>query len=117
MRSTGTGTVLPLLLAACCGAFAVSIDLHNSEVQAAALVLVVSGCLLGTIWPSGAWRWAIVLGLSIVIGDYAAPHWHLVAREPEPVNWGAMVALIPAFIGTYAGVGVRKLLGVAIAGV
>jgi hypothetical protein len=108
-----TGTILPLLLATATGAFAVSVDLHNSEVQAAVLVLVVGGFLLGLAWPGGAWRWALVLGLSILVGDTLALQLHLVARDPEPVNWTALVALIPAFIGTYAGVGVRRLLGVA----
>ena len=113
MRWTLSGTILPLVLAAGIGAFAVSIDLHNTEVQAAALVLVVGGFLLGMIWPDGAWRWAIVLGLSIVVGDTLAMQLHLVARDPQPINWTAAVALVPAFIGTYAGVGVRRLLGAA----
>lgn len=91
--------------------FAVHVDLHNDEVQAAVLVLLVGGGLLGMIAPHQAWRWVLILGLSIVVGDYAAPQLHLVAREPEPVNWGALLAVIPAFIGTYVGVAVRWLLG------
>ena len=92
------------------GSFAVHVDLHNDEVQAAVLVLLVGGGILGLLVPHRAWRWALVLGLSIVVGDYAAPHLHLIAREPEPVNWGGLLALIPAFVGTYVGVGVRGTL-------
>lgn len=111
MKTVLTRTIMPFALAVGFGSFAVSVDLHNSEVQAAVLVLLVAGFLLGAMWPAGAWRWALVLGLSIVVGDYAAPQLHLVARDPEPVNWGALIAVIPAFIGTYAGVGVRRMIG------
>lgn len=113
MKSPFARTILPLLLALGFGAFAVSVDLHNDEVQAAVLVLVVSGFLLGAVWPAGAWQRALVLGLSISIGDYVAVQLHLVEHGQETFNWGALVALIPAFLGTYAGVGVRRLLGVA----
>ena len=101
---------LAWLAAIAIGAFAVHVDLHNDEVQAAVLVLLVGGGLLGMIVPHRAWRWALILGLSIMVGDYAAPQLHLIARQPAPVNWGALVALIPAFIGTYVGVGVRRML-------
>jgi hypothetical protein len=90
------------------GGFAVHVDLHNDEVQATVLVLLIGGGLVGLLAPHRAWRWALVLGLSIVVGDYAAPQLHLIARAPEPINWGSLIALIPAFIGTYAGVGVRS---------
>jgi hypothetical protein len=115
MRSPVARTALPLLLALAISSFAVSVDLHNSEPQAAALVLIVGGFVLGMVWPAGAWRWALVLGLSILVGDYLAPQLKLVARDPEPVNWGALVALIPAFVGTYAGVGMRALMRAATA--
>ena len=110
MHSPFVRNLLPIVLAVAIGAVAVSVDLHNSEVQSAALILVVGGFLLGTIWPGGAWRWALILGLSICIGDNLAPRLHLIARDVEPLNWGALVALVPAFIGTYAGVGMRAML-------
>ena len=90
--------------------FAVHVDLHNDEVQATVLVVLVGGGLLGMMAPRRAWRWALLLGISIVAGDYAALQLHLVARAPEPINWGALIAFIPAFIGTYVGVGVRSML-------
>jgi hypothetical protein len=106
-----TRTILPLTCAAAVACFAVSVDLHNEEVQAAALVLVVGGFVLGAVWPGGAWRWALVLGLSIFVGDNAAPRLGLVDAAVQPMNWGRLVALAPAFLGTYAGVGMRKLMG------
>ena len=115
MKPALTRTLLPVAIALVLASFAVSVDLHNDEVQAAVLVLLVSGFVLGAIWPSGAWRWALILGLSIFVGDPigvqlgAAPPW------PETgINFGSLVALVPAFIGTYAGVGVRRLISSAI---
>jgi ABC-type multidrug transport system permease subunit len=113
MKPALTRTILPFVLAVAFGCLAVSVDIHNDEVQAAVLVLLVAGFLVGGIWPVGAWRWALVLGLSIVVGDYAAPQLHLVARDPEPINWGALIAIVPAFLGTYLGVGMRRVSGMA----
>jgi len=116
MNSAVTRIILPAALAVGIGYFAVSVDLHNNEPQAAALVLVVGGFLLGAIWPAAAWRWAVILGLSIFVGDPIGVK--LGAQPPWPeqdINPGSLIALVPAFIGTYAGVGVRMLLGAATA--
>ena len=107
-------TVLPFGLAIAISCFAVSVDLHNDEVQAAVLVLLAGGFVLGGLWPQAAWRWALVLGLSIVVGDNAAPRLGLSATPIEPMNWGTLIALIPAAIGTYVGVGVRALMSAAV---
>lgn len=115
MSSMFARTTLPFVLAVAFGCFASSVDLHNSEEQAAALVLVVGGFLLGMIWPAKAWRWALVLGLAIILGDSLAPRLGLIARDVEPINWGALIALIPAFMGTYAGVGVQAMMRAATA--
>jgi hypothetical protein len=115
MNSFLTRTLMPLAIAIAIACFAVSVDLHNDEVQAAVLVLLVGGFALGAIWPGGAWRWALILGLSIVVGDNAAPRLGLVALPIQPMNWGTLIAMIPAFIGTYVGVGVRSLLAASTA--
>jgi hypothetical protein len=109
MTARTIGSVLPWLLIIAIAAFAVSVDLHNDEVQAAVLVIVVGGFLIGAGWPAGAWRWALMLGLSILVGEWMAPRLGWIARDVAPPNWGALVALIPAFLGTYMGVGVRSL--------
>ena len=103
-------TAVPCLAAIGVGCFAVSVDLHNDEVQAAVLVLLVGGFLIGAIWPAGAWRWALILGVSILVGDNAAPRLGMSAGPVEPMNWGTVIAMVPAFIGTYLGVGVRALI-------
>ncbi len=112
-----TRTLIPSALAVAVGCFAVSVDLHNDEVQAVVLVLLVGGFILGAIWPGGAWRWALILGLSILIGDNGAPRLGLARGPAQPVNWGTLIALIPAFIGTYVGVGVRKMISESVANV
>ena len=97
-------TILPFALAVAFGRVAVAVDLHNDEVQATLLVLLTAGFTLGAIWPARAWRWALVLGLSIPVGD------HLLAQRPGPINWGTVVAVVPALIGTYIGLGVRRMI-------
>jgi hypothetical protein len=101
--------VVPSIIALGMGVFAVSVDLHNDEVQATVLVLVVSSFVLGAGWPQGAWRWALILGLMIPVGDYVLPRLGLLAI-PQAFNAGAFLALVPAAIGTGAGVLLRRFV-------
>ncbi len=111
MQSNLLKSAVPVVLAIAIAVVAVSVDLHNDEPQAAALVLVVGGFLLGTISPDRAWRWAVILGLSIVIGDPIGVQLGVNPPWPERgFNPGSFIALIPAFLGTYAGVAVRAAL-------
>lgn len=110
MQSFLARTIAPLATAVAIGCCAVSVDLHNDEVQAAVLILLLGGFVVGAIWPGAAWRWALVLGLSIFVGDNTAPRLGLVALPVQPMNWGTLIAIVPAFIGTFVGVGVRRLL-------
>lgn len=103
-------TPAAVLTALALGAFAVSVDLHNDEPQAAALILVIGGGVLGLLAPHGAWRWAILLGLAIPVGDFLGPRLGLSSVAPQPFNAGAFVALIPAAIGTAIGAGLRTLI-------
>ena len=102
--------LLPLVAALLIGYAGAAIDLHNDEPQAAALVLLVGGFAIGCTWPSTAWCWALVLGVSIAVWDYLAPRLGLVGVTPAPFNAGALLALIPAFIGVYVGVGIRTIV-------
>ena len=113
MRRSFLNTVLPFAIAVAISCFAVSVDLHNDEVQAAVLVLLAGSFVLAGIWPRAAWRWALVLGLSIFVGDNAAPRLGLSSTPIEPMNWGTLMALIPAGIGTCVGAGVRALVSAA----
>jgi hypothetical protein len=55
--------------------------------------------VFGAARPSRPWRWALAVGLWVpVLG--------LVIRH----NPGALIALVPAVLGAYAGAGARRLL-------
>lgn len=106
----------PLTYDLCCagyclvvGLFAGWVDFHNNEAQAAALLLILFGSLLGFTQPAKAWRWALLLGLCMpgayLIGlsqGYKPKSW------PQPNVYATVMALIPAFIGVYSGVVLNK---------
>jgi len=95
---------LCLFLAFTGGIFAGWVDFNNDEVQAAVLVILVMTFLLGMVEPPRAWLWAIIVALCL-------PWFYLVARglgyqpvsPPSPGWYASLIALIPAFIGAYAG--------------
>ena len=93
-----------LILALSGGIFAGWVDFNNDEPQAAVLVILVVTFLLGLILPRKAWLWAIIVALCI-------PGMYLFARSlgyqpvspPSPGWYASLLALIPAFVGAYAG--------------
>ena len=64
----------------------------------AGLLLVAAG-LSGAARPSRAWLWALALGLWIPVLGIAVRG-----------NLAALIALVPAFLGAFAGAGARRLL-------
>ncbi len=79
-------------------------DSRNDEPQAAALVILVVTFLLGFLLPKRAWLWAVIMGSSIAVGYLIArAAGYLPANPVEPGWYAALIALIPAFIGAYAG--------------
>jgi len=92
------------------GAFAGQVDFHNDEPQAAVMVLLVLGSMLGFARPRHAWRWGIIAALGI-------PATYLIGRAlghrpvywPQPNICATLIAIIPAVIGAYFGVLVRKV--------
>src|SRR4030042_6283786 len=93
-----------LILALAGGIFAGWVDFNNDEPQAAVLVILIVTFLLGLIQPKLAWLWAISVALCL-------PAVYLVATRigyrpvspPSPRWYASLLALIPAFIGAYAG--------------
>jgi len=93
------------------GFIAGAVDFRNDEPQAAMLVILVFTGLLGFVQPRKAWRWAIIVGLGI-------PAYYLIATAlgyhsisvPEPGWYASLIALIPAFISTYGGALLRKVI-------
>jgi len=100
------------------------IDQRTTEVQGTLLFLLPFGFVLGALRPRHAWRWALVLGLSIPVAGVIARflgiepvglvHARAVTGRPLPFTYRqaltGLIALVPAFIAVYAGVAARRLL-------
>ena len=94
-------------LALCLGALTGYLDLHASEVQPIVLLLLLFTATLGFAQPRHAWRWGMILGLSICCTHVAA---HLLGYKTYPIQpnvLASLLALIPSFIGAYVGAGIR----------
>jgi hypothetical protein len=100
-----------LVLALCGGIFAGWVDFNNDEVQATVLVILVMTFLLGLILPTRAWLWAIIVALCVP-GVYLFLHasGFQPKSPPSPGWYGSLLALIPAFMGAYAGALGRVIL-------
>jgi hypothetical protein len=93
------------------GTFIGWVDLHVEEVQWSVLFLLLFGAVLGVANPSLPWLSALLLGLSIPAAHLIAPLFHVhPIIPPNHFGW-TFLALIPAFIGAYAGALVRALVG------
>lgn len=97
-------TFLFVLTAVLFGAVSGFVDIKSSEVQAAALLIIIFSCFLGFVQPRIAWLPAIIIGSSILAAHLVSPFWGLYPDYPvEPSVWATSIALIPAFIGAYIG--------------
>ncbi len=94
------------------GAFlAGAVDFNNDEPQAAVLVIMVFAGLLGFIQPRKAWRWALIIGLGVPIVYLIATALGYHAKSVgEPGWYASLIALLPAFISTYSGVLLLKVI-------
>lgn len=91
------------------------VDLHNDEVQPAVLLLLIFSFILGYKHPEKAWLYSLLLGLSVIIGYSVAQIIGFTPKAPPPGNiLESLLAIIPAFIGGYAGVLVRNIFKKAI---
>ena len=102
---TTTSRVL-VVVAVLLGLFTGYVDLHNNEVQAPLLMLLLSTIVLGIIQPRKAWLWALLVGMWIPLGPVLA----LVVggintNYPDPLRTtiSLLPVFIPAFMGAYFG--------------
>ena len=104
-------TWICLAIALAAGVFAGWVDFNNDEPQAAVLVILVVTFVLGMVQPGKAWLWAIIVSLCLP-GVYLLAHGlgYQPVSPPSPGWYASLLALIPAFIGAYAGVLLRMLV-------
>jgi len=110
-RKNAWSAAWPWLFWALWGAWLAVLDLHNDEVQPTVLLLLVGGFVLGLARPRRWGAWAIGLGLWVVAEPLIARAFHLAMAYPP--NAGAVLAFIPAGLGTGAGAAVARLRRVA----
>lgn len=86
------------------------VNIHASEVQSVVLVVLVSTFILGWLHPRRAWLWGLVIGLAVPLSYLLGPVFgYFIPYPPSPNVFASLIALIPACIGTYGGVLVRKV--------
>src|SRR5262249_39577127 len=93
--------LVPYLLALALGLVIGWIDIHQSEVQVAAFLMLVCGALLGGCQQKGAWLSGILLGSGIVLFHVIRVALGLASPQngPQPNVFAGFLALIPALIG------------------
>ena len=103
--------IVPLLLAAVAGALTGLLEMRAEQMQSVALTIATFGFMLGAAYPDGAWRRALMLGLSVPFAQLISTATGVALPYPVPPFVEAFLALVPAFIGTYVGVALRWALG------
>jgi hypothetical protein len=100
-------------------ATAAAVLMRVGDVRSSAVPLVGAlfgaGWLLGAAQPDGAWRRALVLGLSVPLAHAAAAATHTLLPFATPSFMVACLALVPAGLGSWAGVAARRAWTVAAA--
>ena len=86
-------------------------ELHSVEVQGMAVLLFMFACLVGAAFPDGAWRRALMLGLSVPFAHWVSLRTGQALPYPMPDQTTAFFAVVPAFMGTWVGVGLRRAYG------
>ena len=106
---------LPFLALAVVAGLALAwVYLHTDDDAFVVLPLLGATGLLGLIRPRRAWRWALLVGIWLPLGQLFT----LVTKIPLPYqnNWEGVVAvlgiaLVLGLVGTYAGALLRRLVG------
>lgn len=86
-------------------------ELQMQEVQGVAIMIFMFACLVGAAFPDGAWRRALALGLSVPLAHWVSHKTGQPLPYPLPDLTTAFLAVVPAFVGTYLGVGLRRAYG------
>jgi hypothetical protein len=99
-----TKSLMVLALALALGILTGYVNITATEVQAPMLCLLCFSFLIGFMQPRGAWRWAVLIGLSIPVSTFIglAVNFQFVDTPPRyPIT--LVVLVIPALIAAYIG--------------
>ncbi|HLV81013.1 MAG TPA: hypothetical protein VKT32_12065 [Chthonomonadaceae bacterium] len=100
----------PYLAALILAVLIVFVDGHVDNTTIPATLLLIFGLMLGFVAPKGALGVAPILGLAIFAAHTLGPSLgYKPPYQPSPTVAATLLALIPAFLGTYAGVGLNRL--------
>lgn len=104
MLTSVTATLVAVLV----GTLAGLAPIRAEDVQAPATLVFSFALLLGAAYPDGAWRRALVLGLSVPLAHGISHYTGRPLPYELPDLTIAFLALVPAFAGTLVGVGARR---------
>lgn len=106
------GKIAPYIAAVIIAGLIGYVDQHNDEVWAALMLIMPTAFAFGFFLPRGAWLWALIIGSGVIVAGWVA----LLVGHTAPCHPGiicppasfanslqALIALIPAMIGAYAG--------------
>src|SRR5512143_3290632 len=100
---------LTLGLALGFGALLGYIDLNSNEVQLPMFCLLLFSFTLGVCQPKAAWRWGILMGLSLPIAYFVAFATNLRVVDAPRYPITLIVLVIPGLIAAYGGAWASRL--------
>jgi hypothetical protein len=103
-------TWLTLALAVVFSVFTGYVNMTASEVQAPMACILVCSFLTGLIQPKGAWRWAVLIGLSICLSTFfgLAINYKMVDVPRFPIT--LIVLIAPALVAAYIGAATNHVI-------
>lgn len=117
---------LVLVLALAAGIFVGYVDIHSSEVFIPVLLILGFAFIFGYLLPGIAWRLALLIGIGVPLVGLAAYYLGYETKYVEELKrlqenyvynikdvLTSVLAFIPAFIGVYAGVILKKVFSSA----
>ena len=107
---------LPYVLAVLFGLAIGWVNVHTDQTPVVALPLLAAAGVLGVIWPRRAWRWGLLVGAWLALGQAYALLTS--TRLPYPNNPSDIAAVLGigltlGLVGAYSGALVRRLVASA----
>lgn len=85
------------------------IDVYSQEVQLPMFCLLLFSFTLGVVQPKAAWRWGVLMGLSLPAAYFVAFALNLRAVDAPRYPITLVVLVIPALVAAYGGALVQRL--------